>query len=143
MAKIKYVKLFLEDGDIDEYGFRGNIVVKAKLEFNKTEISSGLFFRLHFFLRDAKKEYQRISDAPFKGNLIGLGGQVGNGSDFFWHQSLFLRADRPSHTIQEPIYMDLCETTFSKGLKIFAMLVPEDDCASKWSNEYYFNIILK
>ncbi|PHQ61398.1 MAG: hypothetical protein COC08_04940 [Maribacter sp.] len=59
------------------------------------------------------------------------------------YHSTGLRAEKPILIIEENIKLNLRDNLFSKGLKIFSLLLPVIGYVSKWSNEYYFDIGLK
>lgn len=137
MAKIKSVKLALEDEDLTHFRYNANIVAYIKLKFNEKEVQDLLKLELHFFLYGNKNNYEipavidfSTLDNPRTLNLLA-------------HKRIIVSAENLKSSVTENIEVELEENQIYNGLRIFALLLPIGNSVSKWSPEYYFDILLR
>ncbi len=142
MAKIKYVKLFLQENNVIENNSLNDFVIRVQIKFDKKDIRPTNRFKLHIFVYSAREK--EISPAlGFNCNksdpLLEPIGSIG----FSKHIVYPLNPERQLVIFEENLKMVLDPAIFIEGMKVFTLLIPEVSYATRLSDEYHFNILFK
>ncbi|MFH6604731.1 hypothetical protein ACEZ3G_14675 [Maribacter algicola] len=142
MAIVKSVKLALANKKALPHSLDERLTAKSKLEFDKKEVESESRYRLHFFTYGhmgsggcSEISFEDLAGTLFYKDAAQL--------RLLAHSIVHVRAKSPKMSVEEHIDIKFLEEVFLEGLRVRAVLVPENGGASKWSNNYFFNILLK
>ncbi|WP_149277399.1 hypothetical protein [Pareuzebyella sediminis] len=141
MAKITYAKLLLKEKK-SPHSFSRDIVAKVKLGFTDKEIRDNVQFQLHLYLckaehgeKEVKGKTDDFSRAKQADDLMQ--------SHLLAYQKVLLNASSRTRILKRILCPIDNENAFLTGVKVSATLVPVEVIESKWSNTYFFDIILK
>ena len=141
MAKITYAKLLLKE-KISEHSFSSDIVAQVKLGFTENEIRDNIQFQLHLYLYRMEHGDQQIIGKTDDCSRAIQADDITQ-SYLLAYQKVLVNANKTTKVLKKILCPIANENVFLNGVKVFATLVPVQANESKWSNTYFFDIILK
>ncbi len=142
MAKVKFVKLALNDKCSFDYRFDEGIVARSKLKFDKKEVKSGFRYQLHFFIYENMGRIDQ-STILFEDTADIIFSKAPDQLKLLAHTTVHVCAKKSKMMVEKNIDIQFLDDGFLDGLRVRALLVPDNGIASKWSNSYFFDILLK
>lgn len=141
MAKITYAKLLLKE-KFSEHCFSNDIVAEVKLYFSKDEIQANVQFNLHLFLYRENRDDKQVEWKKNNSHSAIHTDNITQGH-LLAYQNVLLCANRSTRVFKRILCPIDNGNAFLNGVKVFATLIPVEVVESKWSNSYFFDIILK
>lgn len=141
MSKITYAKLILKE-KVSQHSFSSDIVAEVKLGFTENEIRANVQFQLHLFLYRVGQDDKPIHVKKEDATKDLTAGQVKD-SHLLAYQKVVLSANRTTRVLKKILCPMHTGNPFLNGVKVLASLVPVKASESKWSNTYFFDVILK
>lgn len=141
MAKITYAKLLLQENDVGD-NFWSEIVAEVNLAFTQNEIRSKAQFQMHLFLFRMGKENERI-DSKKEIAFSNMDTDQVAISNILAYKKIFLKTCSTTRVVRKVLCPLPYGNALLDGIKVYATLIPVEAGASKWSNTYFFDLILK
>ncbi|MEE9362857.1 MAG: hypothetical protein V3U92_09705 [Cellulophaga sp.] len=148
MTEIKSVKLFTIQENVHESEDSMDVQVQVVVKFHLLDIQMKMHYRMHLFIFNMHGRVEAPVFCPnWDQGTIYLDSKVAN-KNMLGHFVYPVKALKSSVIIEENMTIELNENFASKSFspkytKAFASLIPVTAYASKWSNEYHFDVLFK